>query len=547
MNKKVLLLLMAMGSAITQISAIPIQELVDQKRIPKISGPRFRRVLNLSNRNIDSLEGLENIPGIETVHVLRLAYNKIETIPSGVFAKAIKLRGLGLANNGITSIEPNAFAGLKNLRVLVLNANNISSVPEEGLNGMPRLKLLSIGNNPIITSRRFTPELRKQVPTAYIFTLPITKENLKKVGIAAASVVAVALTIAGAYVQKKSVRPGEEGRDMTAEADLLREAKELQNLYTRACKSTTPLSEGDRLELSGQFTLVVSLRDALRETVPVPRINDLVGQVQAYLNSNICETSQPLEPLEDEGADSEESFEIGTVVVRDNGSLAQEKEGFGVPGGQQSTDEISPELNQRNEKELALIKDLKKKIGALGAALRDVSNTYLREGSVSGADKEKLSNLVRELDEQAKEVTQINVATPFLFNNGRELEKVLQDARSLPGQADIYLKVEEPGREFEQQEKDLLGDYYDISRISHAIQLLRKGIAPLTEFKIDKFKFALDAASADNALAPYGDYKTTKEVYDHLMEQWSDENQENKELAQEVRGRLEQYWKFGQR
>jgi hypothetical protein len=215
--------------------------------------------------------------------------------------------------------------------VLVLNANNISSVPEEGLNGMPRLKLLSIGNNPIIGSRRYGPELRKQVPTAYVFTLPITKENLKKVGIAAASVIAVALTVAGAYMQKKSVKPEEEeGRNMQAEADLLREAKALRNLYQDACRSGQPLSGEKKKELEGKFHSVREKRNALIGVVAAQNINDLIEQVASYLKSNVCESSQSLDAPAEGTVDEEEiprlTMKIAVLMLRDGTAPTTEEQ-----------------------------------------------------------------------------------------------------------------------------------------------------------------------------------------------------------------------------
>jgi ankyrin repeat protein len=157
-------------------------------------------VLDLSGMKLDSLKGLEDIPGIESVTRLYLDNNNIHTIESGDFAPAIKLRALGLSHNGLGTVEPNAFAGLKNLKVLDLSNNALEIIPQEGLNGMPGLRFLSMSKNPMINPKG---NLQAQVPKAFITTLPITKENIKKWGAVVGVGVAALITAVSAVVSVK--------------------------------------------------------------------------------------------------------------------------------------------------------------------------------------------------------------------------------------------------------------------------------------------------------------------------------------------------------
>jgi hypothetical protein len=165
-------------------------------------------ILDLNNRDINSLRGIEDIPGIEKVTRLYLSNNDIETIESGDFASALNLQVLTLSNNNINTIENNAFAGLKNLKVLDLSNNNIESIRPDGLNGMPGLRFLGMSSNPMINPK---VSLQAQVPKAFITTLPITKENVAKwsaiVGTAVAALLAAVVGVKTLTKRKEVQRP----------------------------------------------------------------------------------------------------------------------------------------------------------------------------------------------------------------------------------------------------------------------------------------------------------------------------------------------------
>ena len=95
--KKHLIVMIVCSLALNNISAVSVSELIkrDPRRLRVKKGwiPGVK-VLDLSGMNIDSLKGLENIPGIESVTRLYLDNNNIHTIESGDLAAAIKLRAV---------------------------------------------------------------------------------------------------------------------------------------------------------------------------------------------------------------------------------------------------------------------------------------------------------------------------------------------------------------------------------------------------------------------------------------------------------------------
>lgn len=104
------------------------------------------RKLNLDNRNINDLEGIDTIPSIESVEELYLNNNQITQIPSG-FLHLNNLKVLGLAKNQIAAI-PQDISLLKNLYALYLSYNKIIHIPDSFFD-LSKLKLLYLDHNQI--------------------------------------------------------------------------------------------------------------------------------------------------------------------------------------------------------------------------------------------------------------------------------------------------------------------------------------------------------------------------------------------------------------
>lgn len=114
--------------------------------------------LVLRNTDLSSLETIDlahmNITDIVAfvhdfqpgalVH-LRLAYNRIRTIPKGTFFFFVNLRLLDLGHNEISSVEN--LAGLSKLEHLLLAYNNIDVLTEMMFEGLHELKVLDVSHN----------------------------------------------------------------------------------------------------------------------------------------------------------------------------------------------------------------------------------------------------------------------------------------------------------------------------------------------------------------------------------------------------------------
>lgn len=146
--------------------------------------------INLWNLSLNSLEGLQNLPGIQNITQLDLSNNYLQSIKPHSFAGLNKLEELYLDRNPLQSIEPEAFAGLPNLyllalnngelshlnpgtfaqlphlRTLYLNANHLKDIQPVVLAGLPELEALYLGGNKIDRTKQ--AELNAALPRVRI-------------------------------------------------------------------------------------------------------------------------------------------------------------------------------------------------------------------------------------------------------------------------------------------------------------------------------------------------------------------------------------------
>ncbi len=150
MKKKIFLILCLAVSAtagVIQAAGVSIQDLIDQNKIP----PVFDNSLDLNNRSISSLIGLENIPGVQKIKTLWLNGNLLTSLPSNIqgvpnlqklFVNKNQITSLPINREGVLNIE-----GLENLLLLNLVNNRITTLP---INiELKNLRQLWLSGNPI--------------------------------------------------------------------------------------------------------------------------------------------------------------------------------------------------------------------------------------------------------------------------------------------------------------------------------------------------------------------------------------------------------------
>jgi Leucine-rich repeat (LRR) protein len=76
-----------------------------------------------------------------------LGWNKLSTIPSGLFQNLAKLETLRLQNNTLRSLDRNVFQGLTSLKYLNLNVNNLRMLPPGIFNGLTSLTVIYASEN----------------------------------------------------------------------------------------------------------------------------------------------------------------------------------------------------------------------------------------------------------------------------------------------------------------------------------------------------------------------------------------------------------------
>jgi Leucine-rich repeat (LRR) protein len=104
-------------------------------------------IVDLSNKNITDLDGLEEIFQNNVVNVLWLSYNQIKEVPENIFAYADQLKQLDLSYNQLESLSGNCFAHLGQLRMLYLAHNRIHTMAEDAFMHLNRLTILCLEHN----------------------------------------------------------------------------------------------------------------------------------------------------------------------------------------------------------------------------------------------------------------------------------------------------------------------------------------------------------------------------------------------------------------
>ncbi|KAM3911113.1 uncharacterized protein RB166_019823 [Leptodactylus fuscus] len=103
-------------------------------------------VLNLGHNSISHLPN-RLFSGLDELRIMYLQANKIEAINCS-FNRLVQLKKLHLNNNRLRHITQNAFSSMKQLQLLQLNKNNLTSLPSHLFSRMPKLKGVFLSHNP---------------------------------------------------------------------------------------------------------------------------------------------------------------------------------------------------------------------------------------------------------------------------------------------------------------------------------------------------------------------------------------------------------------
>ena len=99
--------------------------------------------------NLTSIDGLKNIPNIDSFDAISLSINKIRHIPKGAFHKCANLRFLDLSENRIGRLPSEMLYGLRSLEVFLLDRNNLKTIPADLFNYSKCLHNIVLSNNKI--------------------------------------------------------------------------------------------------------------------------------------------------------------------------------------------------------------------------------------------------------------------------------------------------------------------------------------------------------------------------------------------------------------
>ena len=142
-----LLFLISLVAFIPQLHSISLEDYIRQNGMPQV----INGSLNLSNKNLTDLTGLENIPNINQVQMLMLSGNQLQTLPAILFNGLNNLELLSLYNNRLQTLPDTIFNSLSNLKKLSLYNNRLQTLPATLFNGLYNLQDLDLNKNQLQT------------------------------------------------------------------------------------------------------------------------------------------------------------------------------------------------------------------------------------------------------------------------------------------------------------------------------------------------------------------------------------------------------------
>ncbi len=129
---------------VTQFS---IADYIARHGMPAIEIKNGMRTIDLSGKGLTTLDGIEQLPGLNFLQVLLLNNNNITGLTPGIFQDLISLERLSLDHNKLNSLPIGVFRELKNLKLLGLSENQLTSLAPETFQGLTALRELSLYMN----------------------------------------------------------------------------------------------------------------------------------------------------------------------------------------------------------------------------------------------------------------------------------------------------------------------------------------------------------------------------------------------------------------
>ena len=151
-----------------QLGAISVGEYFQQ--LPGHQPPIVNGMLDLSNKDIASLDGLDLLENPLTVTQLYLDNNQLTTLSAGIFDTLINLQALVLHNNQLTTLPAGIFDTLGNLQGLGLSNNQLTTLPAGIFDTLGNLQDIELDKNQFQeTTQQFEEKYLSHLPNIIIY------------------------------------------------------------------------------------------------------------------------------------------------------------------------------------------------------------------------------------------------------------------------------------------------------------------------------------------------------------------------------------------
>lgn len=163
-------------SSLAIISNAPdfsVQDLINNKQLSPIVRDEIadKLILDLSKKNLTSLNGLQNIPHKEFLEVLDLSFNKIKRLPPDIFQGFDNLELLALNDNQLSELPAESFTNLTELKVLFLEDNKKLCLFPEIFQVLISLKSICLNNEQL---KKLNQEIFQELTNRGIIVVLIT-------------------------------------------------------------------------------------------------------------------------------------------------------------------------------------------------------------------------------------------------------------------------------------------------------------------------------------------------------------------------------------